>query len=44
MLLLHTGKTIGMPPLTGLLPSSFAALLSQMFSLPWLFQLYTVAP
>lgn len=39
-----TGKTTGMPPLTGLEPSSFASSLSQRFSLPLLFQLITVAP
>lgn len=33
-----------MPPLTGLLPSSLAAVLSQSLSLPLLFQLVTVAP
>ena len=35
---------MGIPPLTGLLPSSLAAELSQRFSLPLLFQLVTVAP
>lgn len=33
-----------MPPLTGLLPSNFAALLNHKFSLLLLFQLITVAP
>jgi len=33
-----------MPPRTGLLPSSFAAVLSHSLSLPLLFQLVTVAP
>jgi len=41
---LLTGKTTGMPPLTGLLPSSFAAWLNHRFSIPLLFQLVTVAP
>jgi hypothetical protein len=40
----HTGKTSGIPPLTGLLPSSFAASLSHRFSLPLFFQLMMVAP
>lgn len=40
----HTGKTTGIPPLTGLLPSSFADELNHKFSLPLLFQLITVAP
>ena len=40
-----TGKTRGMPPLTGLLPSSFALSLRNRFSLPSpVFQLRTVAP
>jgi hypothetical protein len=39
-----TGKTTGMPPRTGLLPSSFAASLTHRFSRPLLFQLITVAP
>lgn len=41
---MHTGKTSGIPPRTGLLPSNFAALLTHTFSLPLLFQLMTVAP
>lgn len=40
----RTGNTTGIPPLTGLLPSSLAALLTHRFSLPLLFQLITVAP
>ena len=40
----RTGKTTGIPPLTGLLPSSFAAELTHRFSLPLPFQLTTVAP
>ena len=39
-----TGNTTGIPPLTGLLPSSLAAVLSQSLSLPLLFQLVTVTP
>lgn len=40
-----TGKTIGMPPLTGLLPSSLAASLSQSLSMPAaFFHEMTVAP
>jgi hypothetical protein len=40
-----TGNTSGMPPRTGLLPSSLAASLSQSFSAPAaVFQLMTVAP
>jgi hypothetical protein len=40
-----TGKTMGMPPLTALLPSSLAASLSHSFSSPApSFQLITVAP
>ena len=39
-----TGKTTGIPPLTGLLPSSFAASLTKRFSFPLLFHEITVAP
>lgn len=42
--ILLTGNTTGMPPRTGLLPSSFAALLSQSLSFPAVFQLMTEAP
>lgn len=42
--LVLTGNTTGTPPRTGLLPSIFAAVLTQRFSLPLLFQLVTVAP
>jgi hypothetical protein len=40
----RTGKTTGIPPRTGLLPSSLAAELRKRFSRPLLFQLITVAP